>query len=491
MDWIIIGLYGIALCFIFSYSLSQFHLLAIYWRKRKAFQKAQQASHALPEQWPMVTVQLPLFNEKYVVERLLDNIVALDYPKNCLEIQILDDSTDETTALLQKKIQSLQSTNIDIQLVRRPNRQGYKAGALKYGLEIAKGEFIAIFDADFLPSADFLKKTIPPLVANQKLGVAQTRWGHLNRNYSSLTKLQAFALDAHFTIEQTARNIGGHFINFNGTAGVWRKECILDAGNWEADTLTEDLDLSYRAQLKGWKFLFLEEVESPAELPASMEALKSQQFRWTKGGAETARKNLKRVLSAKDVPWGTKIHSTFHLLNSCIFLAVLTTALLSVPMLFVKDQHPELDLLFKVAGVFLLSLFTLGFHYATAYFRFRTFSWSKFGRFLMAFPMFMSMSMGLSLHNAIAVFEGLIGKKSPFVRTPKFNIMDKKDGWKDNTYLLKKLPPLTLAEGLLALFFLCGIGIGIYLDDYGLLPFHMMLFLGYGGIFVYTLKHAR
>lgn len=233
-------------------------------------------------EFPLVTVQLPIYNELYVVERLIDAVCLFEYPKNRLEIQVLDDSTDETVSIIAQKVRLYKAQGFDIQHIRRSSRDGFKAGALAYGLTAAKGEFIAIFDADFIPHPDFLTTTIPHF-ENATVGVVQTRWVHLNESYSLITQLQAFGLDGHFIVEQGGRNAAGHFINFNGTAGVWRKSCILDAGGWSAQTLTEDLDLSYRAQLRGWQFVYLENVETPAELPATMPALKSQQYRWMKG----------------------------------------------------------------------------------------------------------------------------------------------------------------------------------------------------------------
>ena len=257
--------------------------------------------------YPKVTVQLPVYNELYVIERLINTVCEFDYPKDLFEIQVLDDSTDETVNIIAAKIKEKLLEGFDIHHVRRPKRVGYKAGALKYGNEIAKGDFIAIFDADFIPSMDFLKKTIP-YFHDENIGVVQTRWGHINKDYSLLTRLQAFGLDAHFTIEQSGRSSGDHFINFNGTAGVWRLDCINDAGGWQADTLTEDIDLSYRAQEKGWKFKYLEDFESPAELPVAMSALKSQQYRWTKGAAECSVKNLKLIFNSKNVSSRSKFH---------------------------------------------------------------------------------------------------------------------------------------------------------------------------------------
>ena len=272
------------------------------------------------------------------MERLLNNIAQMDYPKNKLEIQVLDDSTDDTVSDTRSHIEELKKGGLNIHHITRTDRTGFKAGALKEGLKIAKGEFIAIFDADFLPSPNWLKRTIPHFKDGQ-IGVVQTRWGHINRDYSLLTKIQAFALDAHFTLEQVGRNSKGHFINFNGTAGVWRRTCIIDAGNWEGDTLTEDLDLSYRAQLNNWKFKYLEDVETPAELPVVISAARSQQFRWNKGGAENFRKMLWRVIKSNNIPFKTKVHGLLHLLNSTMFLSIFTVAILSIPMLYIKNEY--------------------------------------------------------------------------------------------------------------------------------------------------------
>ncbi len=486
-------LYLIALTFIFLYSGIQVHLTVLYLRFRKKVRLSPVAEPELPanrSDWPMVTVQLPVYNELYVVERLIRSVCAFDYPKDRLEIQVLDDSDDETVALIDRLVEEQQTKGIMIEAVRRPERVGFKAGALQYGLEIAKGEFIAIFDADFVPYPDFLQKTVP-YFEDAGIGVVQTRWEHINEKYSILTRLQAFALDAHFSVEQKGRNSAGHFINFNGTAGVWRKECISDAGGWHADTLTEDLDLSYRAQLNGWRFLYKESLGSPAELPAAMSAIKSQQFRWTKGAAETARKNLWKVLSAKLSFW-TKIHATFHLLNSFLFICILVTALLSVPLLFFKVENPVLSSAFNIASFFLLSLVALVFFFWVSQTNRETGKGpGRFFRFIGTFPIFLAISMGLSLHNAIATLEGYLGIKSPFIRTPKFNIRDVKDTWKEKSiYLTKTLTPLTLMEGILCLYFIGGIILGITLHDYTLIPYHALLTLGFGAIFYYSIRHA-
>lgn len=330
LETIIIVVYTIALVLIFIYALAQLNLLFNYVSAKKSNTTSDLFDLSNPKEVPFVTIQLPVYNEMYVMERLLNNIAKIDYPRHRLEIQVLDDSTDETVESTKHHIAKLQNEGLDIQHITRSNRKGFKAGALKAGLETAKGEFIAIFDADFLPQTDWLQRTIP-YFKDEKLGVVQTRWAHINRNYSILTKIQAFALDAHFTLEQVGRNSKGHFINFNGTAGIWRKTCILDAGNWEGDTLTEDLDLSYRAQLKKWKFKYLEDVVTPAELPIVISAARSQQFRWNKGGAENFQKMMWKVLKSKNLSAKTKLHGLLHLLNSTMFLNILVVAILVSP----------------------------------------------------------------------------------------------------------------------------------------------------------------
>jgi len=489
----LIVIYGLCLLFIFLYSLMQLNLV---WKYRKSLGTVDSSPQNLIDAYgdesnfPLVTIQLPVYNELYVVERLIDAVAEIRYPKDKLEIQVLDDSTDESFQLAANKIKYWSERGLNIVHVQRPERVGFKAGALSYGLGIAKGNFTAIFDADFLPEADFLEKTIPHFVDDQ-IGVVQTRWEHLNEDYSLLTRLQAFGLDAHFTVEQRGRNSASHFINFNGTAGVWRNSCIEDAGGWQSDTLTEDLDLSYRAQLKGWKFKYLERIGSPAELPAAMNALKNQQYRWTKGAAECTVKNLPRVLKARKIGFGTKLHALFHLMNSFIFICIISTALLSVPMLMIKDAHPELGLIFQLASLFLLSFVILSYFYWTSSRQGSIENKKSFGEFLLLFPLFLSVSMGLSLHNAIAVIEGYVGRKTPFVRTPKFDIQETGDTFLANKYRITKIHPVTVVESLLALYFLGGIALAFKTNDFGLIPFHIMLCLGFTLVSYYSIRHAR
>lgn len=460
--------------------MGQLHLAWYYTRNKKKFNPSniKITENALPK----VTVQLPVYNEVYVIDRLIKAVVNLDYPKHLLEIQVLDDSTDETKQKIEELVIEYQST-VDLKHIRRKHRDGYKAGALQNGLHHSTGELIAIFDADFIPERDFLKKTVGEF-ENSEIGLVQVRWGHVNQNFSMLTKLQAFGLDAHFSIEQVGRSEAGSFINFNGTAGIWRKKCIIDSGGWSADTLTEDLDLSYRAQINGWKFKYLEEVVTPAELPIIMSAIKSQQYRWNKGAVETAKKNLRKVLNL-NISIINKVHAIFHLLNSSVFVLILTAAVLSIPMLLIKFGHPGLQILFDIGSIFLAGFLSIAIFYWISSRQFK--SENPLVYFLKMFPFFLTISMGLSLHNTIAVLEGLFGSKTPFIRTPKFNVIGREDSWKGNKYLSYNLSISTFLEGLLAIYFIGGIIIGILLGDLGLLFFHIMLAAGFGSVFFYSI----
>ncbi|WP_418382297.1 cellulose synthase family protein [Wenyingzhuangia fucanilytica] len=498
---------------VFFYSLAQLNLLFNYLKAKKNEKKGLDNSPKFdlnnPDEVPYVTIQLPVFNEKYVMKRLLKNIALLDYPREKLEIQVLDDSTDETVIKTKERVEKLADTGLDIVHITRTNRQGFKAGALKEGLAIAKGELIAIFDSDFLPDPDWLHKTIP-YFKDEKIGVVQTRWSHINRNYSLLTKIQAFALDAHFILEQMGRNSKGHFINFNGTAGVWRKECIYDAGNWEGDTLTEDLDLSYRAQLKGWQFKYLVDVETPAELPVVISAARSQQFRWNKGGAENFQKMFKKIIHS-DLSFKTKAHCVLHLLNSTMFLNVFIVGVLSVPMLYIKNYFDDFKGYFIAMSFFGIStlIFFICYWYMYKHVQKKS-GFKAFVQYIRTFFTFFSVAMGLSLNNSGAVIEGHRRKRSEFVRTPKFNIKSI-DGWKKNKYIRKKPSKNVVYEGFLCLYFLFGIASAWFVRyigqnklksydkdcffglapcdawyipfDSGLIIFHLMLFLGFGFIF--------
>lgn len=484
---IILVVYGFCLIMIFYYSVVQLSL-AINYRRSKKKGVAPTPSFD-PASAPKVTVQLPMYNEMYVAERIIETTSKFNYPKDRLQIQVLDDSTDETKDIIARKVAEIAAQGVNIQHVHRVDRTGYKAGALDAAMDQVEGEFIAIFDADFVPDQDFLIRTIPHF-NHENIGVVQTRWGHLNKSYSVLTELQAFGLNGHFAIEQQGRNASGHFINFNGTAGIWRKTCIEDAGGWEHDTITEDLDLSYRAQMKGWKFTYLEDVESPAELPITMSALKSQQHRWMKGGAEVFIKIRRRLIAQKGLRFSDRIHGLAHLFNSSVFVFILILSLLSLAILHIKDSFSDLNFFVQFGAFFISSTVFLAFYYWNSYRDKKGHFFSDLGRFTFRFFQFLSVSMALSLSNAVAVIEGYLRIKSSFVRTPKFNV-SKKDEFSGNHYDKKSLSIVNIAEGILmSVFAFTAINRLIY-GDFGMVPFHGMLAIGYGVIFFSTLKEVR
>jgi len=478
--------YAVLIAYIFSLTVlfifgSHGFIMIYYYLK---FRTAKRAAPGPLDTYPVVTVQLPVYNEMYVVGRLIDASCAMIYPKEKLEIQVLDDSTDDTVEVVDSCIQRYQKQGFDIKHIRRGTREGYKAGALRAGLASARGEFVAIFDADFVPRQDFLLKTIPHFGQDPKIGMVQTRWEHLNFDYSLLTRTQAMALDGHFVIEQAVRNKVGYFINFNGTAGIWRKSCIEDAGNWQADTLTEDLDLSYRAQLRGWRFIYLNDVTSPAELPSEINALKSQQFRWTKGAIETARKILPAVWKSA-LPLPIKIQGTFHLTNNVVFPFIVAAGVLNVPLVYIKHSG-RYDDYFTVMSVFVFAFI--------GSFLFYLFSqkdvYQDWRKRILLFPVFMAGSMGFAVNNSRAVLEGLFRKKSEFVRTPKYRIQNKQDSWKGKEYAPVKLNGTVLVEIALAIYCLFGLVSSLYFLELAAVPFQLLFFLGFAFVSVMSVKHA-
>ena len=480
MQDFIIYSYFISLTILFLFGSSGFVMIYYYMKHRDK----KRMSVGPLEEFPEVTVQLPIYNEYYVVERLIKAACEIDYPKSKLELQVLDDSTDETTAILSRLVQHYGELGYDIKHIRRNSREGYKAGALKYGLTTARGEFVAIFDADFIPSKDFLRQTLPYFYKNKKIGLVQTRWEHLNSDYSFLTRVQAMALDGHFVIEQNVRNKAGFFINFNGTGGIWRKECIFDSGNWEADTLTEDLDLSYRAQLRGWQFIFLNDVTSPAELPSEINALKSQQFRWTKGAIETARKILPRVWKSK-LPLEKKIHATFHLTNNIVFPFILLAGILNVPLIFIKHQGGY-EAHFAIMAVFVFAFIGSFLFYMYS----QKDVYRDWNRKILLFPLFMAGSMGFAVNNTRAVVEGLLKKKSEFIRTPKYSVIEKKDNWSNKKYVLKKFNYTVIIELILAIYCSFGVAASVYYLELAAVPFQLLFSMGFGSVAWLSVRHA-
>ncbi len=479
MDDIVLISYFVSLTILFIFGLHGF--IMIYYHN-----KYKEVSHTPKidiDENAKVTIQLPLYNELYVVERIIEKVCEIDFPKDKLEIQVLDDSTDETVQIAARMVKLKQEEGFDIKHIRRGSREGFKAGALKEGLKSAKGNYVAIFDADFIPHKDFLKKTLS-FFNDDKIGMVQTRWEHINGDYSILTKAQALALDGHFVIEQSVRNKAGFFINFNGTGGIWRKSCIEDAGNWNSDTLTEDLDLSYRAQLNGWRFVFLKDFTSPAELPSEINALKSQQFRWTKGAIETAKKILPLVWKAK-IPLRVKLQSTFHLTNNLVFPFILLAAILNVPLIFIKNSGSH-QLYFAIMSVFVLAFVSSFLFYMYSQKDIHT-DWRKK---IVLFPLFMAGSMGFAVNNSRAVFEGLLNRKSEFVRTPKFNVNGNKDSWIGKKYRSRKLEMSVVVELIMAIYCLIGIVSSIYFLEIAALPFQILFFLGFAFVSLTSIKHA-
>jgi cellulose synthase/poly-beta-1,6-N-acetylglucosamine synthase-like glycosyltransferase len=490
--YLVVWIYNICLTLTTLYCVMQLILLYHY-KKYKAnslYTPVDKKSAGEVGELPFITVQLPIYNEKYVIGRLIDACVAFEYPKHLMEIHVLDDSTDETVDIVAEQVAYYQSLGFNIAHIRRKNRQGFKAGALRDGLAYAKGEFVAIFDADFVPKPDFLLQTIPHF-KNPKIGVVQTRWSHLNKEYSLLTKIQAMQLDMHFTVEQKGREVGNFLLQFNGTAGVWRRTTIEDAGGWEVDTLAEDLDLSYRAQLKGWRITFLDTVTSPAELPAEMIGLKSQQYRWMKGGAETSRKMLPSLWRSA-LPFRQKVLGTAHLISSSMFVLILLSAIVSVPLMFIVETlhipFSPFSYLFFSGTLAVLSIFyEANVHAARGE---QTFN-EAFFRFVKRFPVFIAINMGLSLHNSVAVVQGYMGKKSPFVRTPKYNIVVQNDTFQKKSYRFEGVEPWTYLEALLCIYFILAAYAAIFIIQKPILSIYFLLLaFGFGTIFFLSIRHS-
>ena len=424
------------------YGAHRFFLLALYYRTRHQVPAAPPA----PASWPHVTVQLPLFNEMYVATRLIDAVCRLDYPPDRLEVQVLDDSTDETREIVAESVARWREAGIDIVQLHRTDRTGFKAGALAAGLECAKGDLLAIFDADFVPQPSFLEQTVIHF-SDEKIGMVQGCWEHINREYSLITRIQSIFLDGHFLIEHAARNRSGRFFNFNGTAGVWRKAAILDAGGWQHDTLTEDLDLSYRAQLNGWKFLFLPDVKAPAELPVEINAFKRQQYRWAKGSIQTARKLLPRILRAP-LPKAVKLEAVIHLTNNVAYFLMVGLSILVFPAMILRRGSELHKLLLVDLPLFLCATVAFLLFYLSSQLA-RGGNWR---REITRLPPLMGVGIGLAINNSRAVLSGLSGKVGVFERTPKYRIESRRDTWRSKRYRVS-WSTSDLVEGLFAAYF--------------------------------------
>jgi len=470
-DWIILIAYFAILGTLAVYGAYRIKQVIDFWRYRRFVPKP--VAQFTPEDLPVITVQLPLFNELYVVERLLKAVTAIDYPREKLEIQVLDDSTDETVKLAEAVVARYAEQGFDIHYIHRSDRTGFKAGALENGNKTAKGELLAIFDADFVPKPDCLRKLVD-FFTDPLVGCAQMRWAHINGNYNLLTKLQTIMLDGHFVVEQTTRNRTGGFFNFNGTAGIWRRKAIEMSGGWQHDTLTEDTDLSFRAQLMGWKFVYLLDEESPAEIPVEINAFKAQQRRWAKGVMQVGLKLYPRIWLAP-LPLRVKLEMFFRLTGNISYPLMIIASLLQFPLLLVRYNQPFYHLMVLDLPLLFFSSISVVLFYGTAVWYLD----DKRAPRLLHLPLVMALGIGLAFSNARAVLEALMGVKTEFVRTPKYQVEDTADEtWKRKKYKRKRglLPLLELG---FALYFLLAMTYAVRLHMWGTIPFLFLFFFGF------------
>jgi cellulose synthase/poly-beta-1,6-N-acetylglucosamine synthase-like glycosyltransferase len=468
----ILVLYFFVLSILAIYGWHRYYLVYLYMKNRD---KAPVPAPPLRE-FPPVTIQLPIYNEMYVADRLIDAVCDMTYPRELLEIQVLDDSTDETTEIAELAVRRHAARGFNISYLHRVDRRGYKAGALEAGLKVARGQFIAIFDADFIPPKDFLIRTLPHLVSNDKVGMVQARWGHINHHYSLLTQIQSILLDAHFVLEHGGRNRAGCFFNFNGTAGVWRRTAIEDAGGWQHDTLTEDLDLSYRAQLLGWKFVFLPDLVSPAEVPVEMNSFKSQQHRWAKGSIQTCMKLLPRILRSKQ-PLAVKAEAFFHLSANFNYLLMSLLSILMFPAMYVRYNMGWTEMLLIDIPLFAAATLSVCNFYIVSQRELYP-DWRSRLKYL---PFLMSIGIGLCVNNTRAVLEAVFGRQSEFTRTPKYGIERESDEWVGKKYH-QNVGVQPIIELALGLYFTGTVFYALMNQIYGTVPFLMLFQIG----FLYT-----
>src|SRR6266487_4189996 len=462
--------YFVVLTLLASYGIHRYTLVYLYYKKKK--NRTTEPEQKFSE-LPRVTVQLPIFNEQYVVDRLLQAVCRLNYPREKLDIQLLDDSTDETADVARGLVEHYAAQGYPITYHHRTNRAGYKAGALHEGLQVAKGEFVAIFDADFVPPPDFLLRTIHHFT-NPKIGMVQTRWTHINRNYSFLTEVEAILLDGHFVLEHSGRARSDVFFNFNGTAGVWRRKAIEEAGGWQHDTLTEDTDLSYRAQLKGWKFIYLQDIECPAELPVEMAAFKTQQARWAKGLIQTGKKILPRVLKS-DQPFRVKLEAWYHLTANLSYPLMVVLSVLLMPAMIIRSWQGLLQMLLIDLPLFMASTMSVSSFYLVSQKELFPKTWP---RALLYLPFLMALGIGLTITNTRAVLEALVGKQSVFARTPKYRVESKKDkvGARKYRHGLGWVPWI---EMLIGSYFALTVYYAMENENYITVPFLILFVVGY------------
>ena len=469
LETFILGSYFFVLVILGLYGWHRYYL--VY-----AYMKNKDRVPGPPPAWegplPPVTIQLPIYNEMYVVDRLLQATARIDYPKELLEIQVLDDSTDETTEVARASVGRLAAQGFDIKYLHRTDRTGYKAGALEEGLKVARGQFVAIFDADFIPSPDFLQKTVPHF-HDPKVALVQARWGHVNADYSLLTKVQAILLDAHFVLEHGGRNRAGHFFNFNGTAGIWRREVIPAAGGWQHDTLTEDLDLSYRAQMLGWKFVFLPDLVAPAEVPVEMNSFKSQQHRWAKGSIQVCLKLLPKILQS-DLPFGVKAEAFLHLTANFNYLLMSALSILMFPSMVIRYNMGWYEMLLIDVPLFFAATASVANFYVVSQRELYP-DWKTRLKYV---PFLMSVGIGLAVNNTRAVLEALFHHETAFARTPKYGIERGSDQWTGKKYQ-QAVAIQPLIEIALGLYFTMTVFYALAYGIYGSLPFLVLFQAGF------------
>lgn len=481
---IIMILYTTSIVILCIYAVHRYYLIFLYWKCYKKRENRKNIKWPDEKPFPAVTVQLPIYNEMYVVERLIDSVCNINYPKDLLEVQVLDDSTDDTCKIANEKVKEWKNKGFNINYIHRDTREGFKAGALANGLKYCNGEYILIFDADFISPSDILFSMLPYFL-DEKVGMVQTRWGHINSNYSLLTKLQAMFLDAHFMIEHTARNYSGKFFNFNGTAGIWRKETIINAGGWHYDTLTEDLDLSYRAQLKGWEFIFLPNLVCPAELPVEINSFKAQQRRWAKGSIQTGKKILPEIWRSKKLSFLVKFEATIHLFANFGYVFTTLLAFLFPLSLFARNHLNLRNFLYGEIIVFLLATVPILTYFAYA--QKEIYGPNKMK--LAYLPSLVAVGIGISLNNAIAVFEAFVNKKSSFNRTAKFMIEKKGDNWNNKVY---KTPVdiLPLIEIFGVVYLYITLLYALKINMWGSVPFVFLFLYGYSYVGIFSVLQA-
>jgi cellulose synthase/poly-beta-1,6-N-acetylglucosamine synthase-like glycosyltransferase len=471
-DTLILALYFFVLVILAVYGWHRYYLVYLYMRHKENQPVPRGSFSSLPR----VTIQLPLYNEMYVVDRLIESVCRIEYPRELLEVQVLDDSTDETTAIAELAVRRAAAQGIDITYIHRTDRRGYKAGALDEGLKLAKGEFIAIFDADFSPKTDFLVRTVD-YFTDPKVAMVQTRWGHINEDYSLLTKIQAILLDAHFVLEHGGRNRSGCFFNFNGTAGIWRRSAIADGGGWQHDTLTEDLDLSYRTQLRGWQFIFLHDHVAPAELPVEMNAFKSQQHRWAKGSIQTFLKLMPTILHS-NAPRRVKAEAFFHLSANFNYPLMCVLSVLMAPSMVIRYNMGWYEMLLIDIPLFFAATASVANFYMVCQRELYPQTWTERLRYL---PFLMSIGIGLAVNNTKAVFEALFHKPSEFARTPKYHIEGRSDEWINKRYR-QSVAIQPMIEVALGLYFTATLFYALANGIYATVPFLMLFQIG----FLYT-----